>query len=43
MFKILPNFWSTLNGEKDNKINELQISKLTLFELVTPRKIYSIF
>ena len=38
-FKILPNFWSTLNGEKDN----MEISKLNLFELVTPRKSCSIF
>ena len=42
-FKTLPNFWSTLYGEKDNKINELHISKLNLFQLGTPRKISSIF
>ena len=37
----LPNFLFTSNGEKDNKINELQISKLNVFELVTATKISS--
>ena len=37
----LPNFLFTSNGEKDNKINGLKISKLNLFELVTATKISS--
>ena len=37
----LPNFLFTSNGEKDNKINELKIPKLNLFELVTATKISS--
>ena len=46
MLKILPNFWSTLNGEKENtflwRLIKLQISKLNLYDLVTPKKICNI-
>ena len=38
---ISSKFFFTSNGEKDNKINELQISKLNVFELVTATKISS--